>query len=59
MPRKDEFTITRQFHPTDPRLDRTVILVRGKLDSRKAVEIQGILNGTHMAKRRPGKGGQA
>ena len=50
---KGDVLITRQLHPTDPKKDRTIIIVSGNLDARKAADIQRLVKGTHTAHRRP------
>lgn len=56
---KGDVLITRQLHPTDPKKDRTIIIIHGNLDAEKAADIQGIIKHTHTARRRPRKGAQA
>lgn len=55
---KGDVLISRQRHPTDPKKDRTIIIVHGNLDPRKAADIEGILKNTRTGHLKPGKRGK-
>ena len=52
---KGDVLITRQLHRSDPEKDRTIIIIHGSLDARKAADFQRLIKGTHTAHRKPGK----
>lgn len=54
---KDDVLISRQRHKTDPRKDRTVIIIHGTLDARKAADIEGIIRNTRTGHVKPKKRG--
>lgn len=50
---KGDVLITRQLHPTDPKKDRTVIVVSGKLDPKVLIDAERILKKTAHARTFP------